>query len=63
MFLENHKKNLRLLSAIIAVMTLIGFFLSAAALPIEAVPENLDPTFGNGGKVLTRFGNPGADRQ
>jgi uncharacterized delta-60 repeat protein len=29
-------------------------------LPIEAAPSDLDPTFGNGGKVLTPIGNGGA---
>ncbi len=57
MFIENYKKNLRSLSAIFAVITLIGFFLSAAPSPIEAAPGDLDPTFGNGGKVMTGFGS------
>ncbi len=55
MFLENYRKNLRSVSAIFAVTTLIGFFLSTAPLPIEAAPGDLDPTFGNGGKVTTDF--------
>ena len=40
-----------------AVITIVGLFLLATPSPIEAAPGDLDPTFGNGGKVITPFGN------
>jgi hypothetical protein len=45
------------LRLLIAVITLAGFFLSAAPSPIEAAAGDLDLTFGTGGKVTTVFGD------
>jgi uncharacterized delta-60 repeat protein len=42
---------------LIAVIAIIGFFLAAAPVPIEAAPGDLDSTFGNSGKVMTSFGS------
>jgi uncharacterized delta-60 repeat protein len=44
---------------LITVITTIGLLLLVTPSPIEAAPGDLDPTFGNGGKVLTPIGNSG----
>ncbi len=63
MFLIKNTINLRLrinrINFLIAVITIIGLFLLLTPSPIEAAPGDLDPTFGNGGKVLTPIGNSG----
>ncbi len=42
-----------------AVITIAGLLFLATPSPIAAAPGDLDPTFGNGGKVLTPIGNAG----
>ncbi len=42
---------------LIGVITTIALLLLVTPSAIEAAPGDLDPTFGNGGKVITPFGN------
>ena len=53
------RKQIRIgvLRFFVIAVTIAGLFLFVSTSPSNAAPGDLDPSFGNGGKVITNFGS------